>query len=158
LSKITGLSETGISTILFDEVNKKLVIAYSNSDLDIIFRNDVLNVPDIKRSNVIGDKNIYNIYSLGKNYYLSTGLGVIVINGDKYEVKESWFMGNGGNYIKVNGFTSDASFYYAATEEGLKSISLNSTNPADHQNWQLLSGASASGGVLRPRSRSCASS
>ena len=141
LSRITGLSETGISTILFDDANKKLVIAYSNSNLDIIYRNDIFNVPDIKRSNVIGDKNIYNIYPLAKNYYLSTGLGVIVINGDKYEVKESWFIGNGGNYVKVNGFTSDATFYYAATEEGLKRVSLNSSNPADYLSWETVSGS-----------------
>ena len=68
MSRMTGLSETGISTILYDEINSKLFIAYSNSNIDILYRNDIYNVPDIKRSNVIGDKNVYNIYPLGKNY------------------------------------------------------------------------------------------
>ena len=36
MSKITGLSETGISTIRYDPANQKLFIAYSNSNIDII--------------------------------------------------------------------------------------------------------------------------
>lgn len=139
-SRVTGLNETGVTAIQYDEVNKKLFIAYSNSNIDILYRNDIYNVPDIKRSAISGDKKIYNIYPLGKKYYLSTGLGVIVIDGDRYEVKDSWFIGNGGNYVKVNGFTSDPGFFYAATEEGLKKISRLVNDPANYANWQTISG------------------
>lgn len=140
-SRVTGLNETGVNAIKYDEVNKKLFIAYSNSNIDIIYRNDIYNVPDIKRSAIIGDKNIYNIYPLGKNFYLSTGLGVIVIDGDRYEVKDSWFIGNGGNPVKVNGFTSDGTFFYAATEEGLKKALMTAANLANYTNWQTVSGS-----------------
>ncbi len=140
LSKVTGLSETGISAINYNETNHKLFVAYTNSNIDIIYRNDIFNIPDIKRENTSGDKSIYNIYSLNNNYYLSTGLGVIVVDGNRYEVKDSWFIGNGGNNVKVNGFTSDGTYFYAATDDGLKKTSINATNPADYLNWQLISG------------------
>jgi hypothetical protein len=150
VSRITGLSETGMSAIRYDEINDKLFIAYNNSNIDIIYRNDIYNVPDIKRDNIAGDKNIYNIYPLGKDYYLSTGLGVIVIDGDRYEVKDSWFIGNGGNQVKVNGFTSDGNFFYAATDEGLKKAAINATNLANYANWQTVSGNNGlSGGVCK---------
>ena len=139
-SRVTGLNETGVNAIKYDEGSKKLFIAYSNSNIDIIYRNDIYNVPDIKRSTIVGDKNIYNIYPQGKNFYLSTGLGVIVIDGDRYEVKDSWFIGNGGNRVKVNGFTSDGTFFYAATDEGLKKASMTGTNLANYANWQMVSG------------------
>lgn len=139
-SRVTGLSETGLSTIKFDEVSNQLFIAYSNSNIDIIYRNDIYNIPDIKRDNIIGDKNIYNIYPLNKNYYLSTGLGVIVIDGERYEVKDTWFIGNGGNQVKVNAFTSDGTFFYAATEGGLKKAAMNAVNLADYTSWQIISG------------------
>ena len=139
-SRVTGLSETGVSTINYDETNHKLFLAYSNSNIDIIYRNDIFNIPDIKRQNIAGDKSIYNIYSLNGNYYLSMGLGVIVIDGNRYEIKDSWFISNSGSYVKVNGFTSDASFFYAATDEGLKKIPINSSNPANYLNWQVVSG------------------
>jgi len=141
MSRITGLHETGVSGICYDEMNDKLFIAYKNSNIDIIYRNDIYNVPDIKRETIVGDKTIYDIFSFNGNFYLSTGLGVIVIDAEKYEVKDSWFIGNTGGHIKVNGFTVGNSFFYTATEEGLKRTSLNTTDPANYLNWQNLSGA-----------------
>ena len=139
-SRVTGLSETGISTIHYDENAHKLFIAYANSNIDIIYRNDIFNIPDIKRENITGDKSIYNIYLYNNSYYLSTRLGVVVVDGDRFEVKESWLIGNGGNNVKVNGFTSDGIFFYAATDEGLKKAAINSANLSDYLNWQLISG------------------
>lgn len=144
-SRITGLSETGISAIHYDAANKKLVIAYSNSNIDILSGNNIKNLPDIKRDNIIGNKTVYNIFSAGKDYYLSTGLGVIVLNGAKNEVKDTWFIGNGGNQVRVNGFTSDGSYYYAATDEGLKRVPVGTSNPADYTQWQTVSGTNGLG-------------
>lgn len=139
-SRINGLSETGISAIHFDENLNKLVIAYTNSNIDIIYRNDIFNVPDIKRDNIVGDKTIHGIYSLQNNFYLSTGLGVIVIDAQRYEVKDTWLIGNAGGQVAVNGLTTDALFFYAATAEGLKRAPLNASNLADYKQWQLVSG------------------
>ncbi len=140
LSRTSGLSETGISVIHYNKTDEKLLIAYTNSNIDIIYRNDIINMPDLERDNVPGDKNIYNVYSLPGTYYLSTGLGIIVVDGERYEVKESWLIGAGGNQVKVSGITTDNNFFYAATEEGLKRCA-KSNNLADYHNWQLLSGA-----------------
>ena len=140
MSKTSGLNETGISVIHYNKADEKLFIAYSNSNIDIIYRNDIINIPDLKRDNIPGNKNIYNIYSLAGSYYLSTGLGIVVVDAERYEIKESWLIGSGGNQIKVNGVTSDISFFYAATEEGLKRAPITN-NLADYNNWQLLSGA-----------------
>lgn len=141
MSRVNGLHETGVAAIEYDAVNDKLFIGYKNSNIDIIYRNDVFNIPDIKIDNIIGDKTIYNVFSLGKYFYLSTGLGVVVIDADKYEVKDSWFIGNSGGQVKVNGFTADNSFYYAATNEGLKRTSVAIVDPANYLNWQNLSGS-----------------
>ena len=140
MSRMTGLSETGISAISYDAAGKKLVVAYQNSNIDIIYRNDIYNVPGVKQSIVTGNKNIYSIYPRANIYYLSTGLGVILVDAERYEVKDTWYIGAGGNHVKINGFTSDAQFYYAATEEGLKRVSILSPAPQNHMNWELLSG------------------
>lgn len=140
MSRITGLNETGISAIEYNAVSNKLLIAYKTSNIDIVYRNDVFNIPDLKIDNIVGDKTIYNVYSSGKYFYLSAGLGVVVVDADKYEVKDSWFIGNNGGQIKVNGFTSDNSFFYAATSEGLKKTSINTIDPANYLNWQTLTG------------------
>src|SRR4030095_12117761 len=141
MSRVNGLHETGVSAISYDGMNDKLFIGYRNSNIDIIYRNDIFNVPDIKLDNIVGDKTIYNVFSAAKLFYLSTGLGVIVVDADKYEVKDSWFIGNNGNQVKVNGFTADNSFFYAATAEGLKITAVNTVDPANYLNWQNISGA-----------------
>ena len=47
VSKIDGLSDTGIDNIYFDQFNKHLVIIYSNSNIDFYTRDGVINIPDI---------------------------------------------------------------------------------------------------------------
>ena len=61
MSRVTGLSETGISCILADAVTGKLVVAYSNSNIDVLTSDHLYNIPDIKRDSRTGDKNIYRI-------------------------------------------------------------------------------------------------
>jgi hypothetical protein len=95
-STVSGLSETGVSAINYDALSKKLFIAYNNSNVDVLDAKGINNIPDIKRSNISGDKNIYAIYPDGDRCYLSTGIGIIVLDAIKYEVKDSWFIGAGG--------------------------------------------------------------
>src|SRR5215203_3608479 len=104
ISKVTGLSETGISCIGYDAVSKKLAVAYTNSNLDIIDGKGIHNIPDLKRKIVGGDKNIYQIYFEPAGCYLSTGLGILVVDAEKFEIKDSWLIGNTGGAVKTNGF------------------------------------------------------
>lgn len=139
LSKMNGLNEVGVSTIGFDEQSNKLVIAYNNSNIDIIYKNEIRNINAIKQKEIAGDKAIYHIFCYQGKAYLSTGLGIIVLDETKYEVNNTYVIGSVGNQVKVNGFTTDGIFFYAATEEGLKKASVNNINLADYRNWQLIS-------------------
>ena len=140
ISKVAGLTETGISTIKYDPVSKNLMIAYTNSNIDMITENGIYNIPDLKRENSSGDKSIYHIFPDNNRWYLSTGLGVIVVDAEKYEIKDSWIIGNNGNFSRTSAFTKNNDYFYAATEEGLKKIPAKNSNPADFTNWQILSG------------------
>lgn len=140
ISKVAGLSETGISAVKFDPFSKKLLIAYSNSNIDLIDEKGIHNIPDFKRNNSSGDKTIYQIFPDNNLWYLSTGLGILVLDADKLEIKDSWFIGNNGNFVKTTAFTKNNDFFYAATREGLKKIPVDNSNPADFNNWQMVSG------------------
>jgi hypothetical protein len=141
ISKVAGLSETGISAIKYDPLSKKLFVAYTNSNIDIVDQSGIHNIPDLKRETISGDKSIYQIYADNNRCYLSTGLGIVVLDADKFEIKESWFIGNGGGNVKTYNFTKANNFFYAATDEGLKRTSTSTGNPADFNSWQNLSGA-----------------
>ena len=141
--KVSGLNDIGVNTLKYDDETGKLLVAYANSNIDILYKTDVFNIPDIKRKNIIGDKNIYNIFFRNKKAYLSTGLGVILADLEKYEIKETWLIGNNGNNVKVNGFTADNNQFYAATEEGLKTALQTTANLTDYRNWTTVSGTTA---------------
>ncbi len=139
-NKVTGLSDIGIRTIQYDPVSEKLLIAYNNSNIDVLYRNDIINIPYVLRSNVNGDKNLYHIFFFRDKAYLSAGLGVIVADLNKYEISNTYVIGNNGANVKVNAFAADASKFYAATDEGLKTAAQNATNLNNYQNWVLMSG------------------
>jgi hypothetical protein len=141
-SKITGLNDIGIKSIDYDATTQQLVIGYNNSNVDVLKNGVVKNIGDIKRSGIVGNKTINQIYCANGLAYLSSGLGVIVADLNKYEIKDTWFIGNNGAQININAFTSDGSFFYAATQEGLKKADAKSTAIANYSSWQLMNGNS----------------
>lgn len=140
LSKVSGFSDVGIRTLNYSATDEKLLIAYKNSNIDILYRNDVINIPDILRSTVTGDKAINNISFYNNKAYLSTGMGIVVIDLVKYEVSNTFLIGNSGGNVQVNGFAATTNLFYAATEEGLKVASQSALNLNDYRNWTNISG------------------
>jgi hypothetical protein len=144
-SKASGLNDIGVQCIGWDAATGQIAVVYSNSNMDVVKNDHIKNIGDIKRSSIAGNKTVYAVYCKDGLAYLSSGLGVIVVNLTKYEIKDTWFIGNNGAQVKVNGFTSDGASFFAATDEGLKSISVNANNLSNYANWQLLSGSNGLG-------------
>ncbi|NQU51850.1 MAG: T9SS type A sorting domain-containing protein [Bacteroidetes bacterium] len=137
-SGLNQLSEFGIKTIAYSDENKVLVIAYDNSNVDLVFESGVINLPDIKRKQLTGDKTINNISFIGNEAYLSCGFGIVVLNLQKREVKDTYFIGEEGTVLCVNDVEADANFLYAATNEGILKADINSSNLLDYQNWNKI--------------------
>ena len=62
LSKIDGLSDNGVVAMRWSNEQKTLILAYENSNLDIIRDGLILNMTDIMKKQIPGDKTIYDIY------------------------------------------------------------------------------------------------
>ncbi len=141
LQKITSahnLSDVGIQTVSYGEVADVLLIAYGNSNLDLIFGNDTdpYNISAIKRKQIPADKTIYNILFVDQTAYLSCGFGIVAVNLEKKEIKDTYFIGNNGSYLLVNDMTFDGQYLYAATENGIYKADINSSNLQDFNNWE----------------------
>ena len=137
-SKVNGLNDIGVSAIGFDAASSQLVVVYNNSNVDVIKERVVKNISDIKRSTLSGNKNISNVHCLNKKAYLGSGLGVIVVDLERFEITDTWQIGSNGQQVKINAFTSDNQFFYAATDEGLKRANVSTGNLADYKNWNLI--------------------
>ncbi len=139
MTRINGLSDFGIRTISWSEQHNILVVAYNNSNIDLIHENTVLNLSDIKRKQMTGDMNIYNITILDDEAYLACGFGIVTINLIRKEIKDTWFIGPNGSSIVVNDVDVFRDEIFAATNNGLYKATYGSQNLADYRNWETVS-------------------
>lgn len=137
LCKGKGLNDVGIATMNYDPVTKCLVVAYNNSNVDLIIDGQTYNLSDIKRSEISGDKSIYHVRFANRRAYLTTGFGVVVVNLDRQEIKETWYLGAGGSYTAVYDIAFMTDSLYAATGEGLKRLSRDETHPTVSDRWDV---------------------
>ena len=101
LSRINGLTETGISTIAWSEENKALIIAYTSSNVDLVKNNTIYNIPDIYRKYIPGKKEINKIRTSGKYAYLACSFGIVVVDITKNEIYDTWKPGAGSEDTEV---------------------------------------------------------
>ena len=138
ISKIDGLSDNGVSAMRWNGELEILILAYKNSNLDIIRDGSVMNLPDIMKKQIIGDKSIYDIYYIDQKAYLSTGFGIVVVNLEKDEISETYLIGDNGQALKVNQVTSDGTHMYAATDQGIRKGLLSDPFLVDFNAWEII--------------------
>lgn len=140
-SKKDGLHDVGITLIRYSALYNVLVICYENGNIDLKRDNEFMNVPDIKIKTITGSKKINNITFKDKFAYLSTDLGIIILNLERDEIKESYFLAAGGKQNPVH----EVAFYegdiYAATENGLFKAPEDHPNLLNFANWLNVSSA-----------------
>ena len=140
ITKVEGLTDAEVSTIAYSSAQKKVVIAYKNGNLDLINSDgSITNLPDIKRKNIIGDKNIYRITIDQDLAYLGCGFGIVVLDVSKDEFVDTYIFGENGISLRVNDITIDKDTIYAATQYGVYKVSRQSPNLLDYNYWQRLS-------------------
>jgi hypothetical protein len=135
LSKINGLTETGIRTIGKDADATRLIIVYSSGNIDIVSASGINNVPDIFSSQLITDKKINQVFSASGQTWLAGNEAVYSLNTVKGEILNTFIIGSGGKKINIYSLAVFQGRLYAATEEGLKSALLSGPNLSDFRNW-----------------------
>jgi len=138
LTKVNILSDVGVSSIKYSEENKVLIAGYSNGNIDLIFENDVFNLSDIKREMINGSKSINNILIINEYAYLSCGFGIVVLNIEKREIKDTYYIGNLGSLVCVNQLVLNNDTLYAATNQGVFIADYTNLNLVNYSNWHLI--------------------
>ncbi|CAN5349723.1 two-component regulator propeller domain-containing protein [soil metagenome] len=135
ISKIEGLSDLSITAICYNAGNDILLVGYDNGNIDLINGKTIINLPDIKRAQIIGNKSINNIFFLGNLAYLSTGFGIVVIDTERKEVKDTYLIGPNGTYLGINDIVIDATTIYAATASGIYYAPVNDPYLSNYVTW-----------------------
>lgn len=132
--KTNCLSDASIKHIAWSKQAKQLVIAYENSNVDLLTVNgNVTNVPDIYMKSTTLDKTINHIYIDGAYAYMSLGLGVTKLDVKRGIIVDTYQLGFGINYT----YTKDGYLYAASKTNGLYR-GKQTDNLLDINNWQRI--------------------
>ena len=136
IDKVKGLNDVGISVVELNDYNNKLLIAYTNTNIDIIDDDgNIINIPDIKDKEILGNKTINGITFKDKYAYLSCGFGIVVLDMERYEISDTYYIGDEGNTINVYSTAYNDTSLFASTEDGIYFADVNSSNLADYHQW-----------------------
>ncbi|HSA04530.1 MAG TPA: two-component regulator propeller domain-containing protein, partial [Tenuifilaceae bacterium] len=119
ITKVNGLTDVDITAIAFGGANKILAVGYENGNIDLVYTDRVVNIPDIKEKSLLGSKVINHFLFYQDKIYTSTDFGIVVIDPGKKEVKDTYFLGEGGQNLKVNCLATYNNYFWAATFSGV---------------------------------------
>lgn len=137
MTKIEGLSDIDVSWIDFNQQENTLFIAYDNTNIDLVKDDEIVNISDIKRQQILGNKTINEIYMKGKYAYLACGFGIVVVDIAREEIHDTYKIGPEGSFINVYDFIYHPAdnHFYAATESGIYAADADSPNLAHYIYW-----------------------
>jgi len=135
LNKINALSDLSINVIQENSSQNALVIGYKSGNIDLLKDGRIINLSSIIISNIVGDKAIYGMHNDGQYAYLACGFGIVVLDVKNEEIKDTYIIGSGGAQLKINDITIDASYIYAATDDGIYKANKTSPFLSDFTVW-----------------------
>lgn len=132
LDKINGLTQVGIKCIKYHRGLDLLLIAYTDGNLDIVTAaGQVINIADIQRYSLVAEKDIHHIRFTDNLAYLSCSFGLVELDLDRYEVRNTYFTDNFD--VRASALRGDT--LLIATDEGIFQGNPD-VNLSDFSNWQ----------------------
>ncbi|MCD8297900.1 MAG: Por secretion system protein [Prevotella sp.] len=144
--KATGLNDCVIDMIEWNTSTKKLIIVYSDYNIDIMDANgNVSNLADYYNKALTYDKTVYGIDMIDNYAYLSTGFGIMKIDMANVEISNTYNLGFRVDYCYI----SDGMIYAASSTNGTYAASL-SDNLIDPASWSYQSAYTAKNTAVDP--------
>lgn len=138
-NRLTGLSSSGISHIGYNPITGTLLVAYENGHWDIINkRGDITNVADLYLKPLSGTKAANDMVMIGDKAYLAMAFGIVVLDMNKQEVTDTYYIGNEAAEVDVKYIATVGDSLYACTTTALYRAYIGD-NLADYVNWHQLS-------------------
>lgn len=144
-SKLEGMSDVGMQRIAYDPSTSSAILVYANGNIDIFSNNTFYNIPDLKLKNTPVYKAVNDVYIENGRAYLSTTIGLLVIDMAARSVYDSHlFISPSGEIIPVSSYGTLGNYQYAATIHGIYRAS-----KSNFDNWQLISTADSLSQIVR---------
>lgn len=136
LTKSEGLSGTDTRLVRFHTPTQTLLVVYENTTIDLIKGKRVVKLNDIKNAPILGNKQINEIYFDKNLAYLSTGFAIVVLDIEREEIKDTYFLGPNGGALQFFGVTIAGNRIFAASENGIFEADVNEPFLVDASKWR----------------------
>lgn len=128
-----GLSDIQLTKMGVHESSGSVFVGFENGNIDQIQNGQVTNIPGIKLAGILGSKRINAFKSKGSFTYVATGFGIVKIDPNKSEIKDTYYPGGASEEIVEITFKGDSIF--ALTPTRMYAGSLNNPALADSAQW-----------------------
>ena len=143
--KTTGLNGTNISKIGFDKKNDQLFVIYANGNIDVLATSGFTNIPDLYNKQMTASKDVNNIEFYQDKVYLSCNFGIVVLNGAKKEVADTYYIGPNATEVKVLNTTIHNGVIYALTSNSIFKADIDQPNLVNYEFWTTLNALPGTG-------------
>ena len=113
---VSGLSEVDITALSAIPQKQITLVGYKSGNIDLVYENTkrVVSLPFIKDKPMLGSKCINHFYYFSSLVYVSTDFGLVVIDPDRLEVKDTYFIVENAGTLKVNRLVAWNGKFWAA--------------------------------------------
>ncbi|NML66650.1 T9SS type A sorting domain-containing protein [Hymenobacter sp. RP-2-7] len=137
LSRRDGLSDVGVQALAYDSASAQLVVVYASGNIDLLGAGGtVRNVTDLLRKQATA-KSINQVQIFNGLAYISTSLGIVVLDLAKREVRDTYgAIGPSGTAVTAYATAVLHDTIFAATSAGILRGRLSSAvNLLDYRSW-----------------------
>ena len=129
--KVQQLSDTYVSLIAWNAKARRLIIVYSNSNIDLMdLSGNVTNISALYSKSMTQDKTVNGIFISDKYAYLSTGFGVVKVNMERGEITESYILD-----LNISATDIDGNMLYVKDAKDTVYAGNLSSNLIDKHSW-----------------------
>jgi len=144
-SKISGLHDTSVGRIEYDPTSEQLLVIYVNGNIDFVNDGSVINLPDFYNKQMTFSKEVQHIYFFGNKAYLSCHFGIVVLNMEKKEIAETYFIGADASPVDILCTTVHGQTIYALSKSAVYKADVTSPYLVSYEVWATENNLPGSG-------------
>ena len=134
-NKSTGLSSSTVTQLGYDKMTDKVVLCYSDGKIDLIDgEGNITPMLDLYQKASSISVSVNHLFIHNGKAYLSMAFGIVVLDLDKAEVKDTYYIGENASNVEVKAVAILNDSIFALSPTNLFAASLK-TNLVDYNFW-----------------------
>lgn len=138
VTKLDGLSASGINQIAKNESLNRMLITYQDGEIDIVdAEGEIHPIMDLYLKQMNGSKVVNDVCTYKDKAYLAMSWGILVVNMLKAEIEDTYYIGNESSEVDVQYICTVGEKVYAMTSSGLYCANMRD-NLVDYAYWNTI--------------------